>query len=449
MEWSPLEFCLIPLNILRSAGLSCGFKVQFFFGALAITSVFGQPLKVKVKSPYAVLMDANSGKVLYSKRGDAQTYPASTTKIATLLYVVELLDGKFDDECLATSDLLKKVTGKQKIESDYAFPAYYLQPDGTSFNICSNEKLPIEALLYGIILTSGNDASNVVANHLGGTIPHFMDAFNAYLKHIGCRQTHFANPHGLHYPTHKTTACELAKITREALKHPIIRKILNTVEFQRPKTNKQPPIDIINSNRLLKPGKFYYPHAIGGKTGYTDAAGNCLVAIANNGDRELIAVIFKAPEGRQNYRDAITLFDAGFSEKLQSRPLYKQKETNFVREVGHSNQRLKATIKEDVFLSYYPSEEPKIETQLVFNELVAPIKKGERVGEILVKNEWGKLIINVPIFSKVNVKETLFFKLLRFFTILKLIWLLLLVLGVIGGALLIRRSRACQISQED
>jgi D-alanyl-D-alanine carboxypeptidase (penicillin-binding protein 5/6) len=123
-----------------------------------------------------------------------------------------------------------------------------------------------------------------------------MTQLNDYVKRLGCTSTTFYNPHGLHHPKQQTTAYDLAVITQDALKNPVFREMVATVRYTRPKTNKQEPSTLVQTNRLLRTGPFYYPKAIGVKTGYYSLAGNNLVAAAKDGERTLIAVVLKANE---------------------------------------------------------------------------------------------------------------------------------------------------------
>src|SRR6185437_6437502 len=141
------------------------------------------------------------------------------------------------------------------------------------------EEMPLKEYLYGMMVRSGNDAANVIAEYVSGSIPTFMQELNDYLKQIGCLNTTFCNPHGLHHPDHKTTAFDMALLTREAMKNPVFREIVSTVRHKRPKTNKRPAAVLVQTNRIIKSGtQYYYPKAIGVKTGYHSRAQNTLVA---------------------------------------------------------------------------------------------------------------------------------------------------------------------------
>lgn len=336
--------------------VSLGFK--FFFRLaliLGVSAVNAGALKVNVKAPYAILVDANTGKVLYEKRGHISVPPASTTKIGTVLYALELLgDGDLDQMITVPAECLVRMEKPVKIENGYKIPPYWLESDGMSMNLLPGEVISLRSLIEGAMLWSANDAANVIAYHFGGTIPAFIEGLNAYLKLIGCHETHFDNPSGLNFPTHKTSAYDLALMAREARRFPLMYEIAQMLEFERPKTNKRPSKLYTAYNGLIREGQFHYPHATGLKTGYIEDAGFCVVSTAESGDRSLIAVLLKEDDKKQRWRDAITLFNAGFQEELVSRPLYKMEETVLFRKVDRGSKRLRAGLQSDLNLTYYP-----------------------------------------------------------------------------------------------
>ena len=202
-------------------------------------TLFSQIFTPSIKTPNALIMNAKTGRVLYEKNAHDLVFPASTTKIATLTYALKILeDNDLNKVITCPYECLKSVATSYKIAKDYNLPLYWLETDGSTFELRPFEQIPIHSLLYGLMLRSGNDAANVIAHHLSGDVPTFVGEMNEFLQSIGCKSTYFCNPHGLHAPWHQTTAFDMALITKEALKSPLIRKIVSTVEFERPKTNK-------------------------------------------------------------------------------------------------------------------------------------------------------------------------------------------------------------------
>jgi len=378
--------------------------------------LFSQNFTLSIKTPHALVMNAKTGAVLFEKNAYDLVFPASTTKIATALYVLHSLEEpSLDNLVTCPYECLKSVATTYKISKDYNIPLYWLENDGTSYGLRPFEQISIRALLFGLMLSSGNDAANVLAYHVGGDILTFMSGLNEYLRTIGCKTTYFCNPHGLHAPWHQTTAYEMALIAKEALKYPLLREIVSTMEYERPKTNKSGSKLIKQSNRLLKQGEFFYPNAFGMKTGYTSCAKSNLVATASNGLRELIVVLHSSEDKKQRYRDAIALFDAVFNETEVFRLLFNKYENVF------TNGELDAHLHEDLFLNYYPSEEPTITTNITWLDLDLPIEKDQLVGYVEVSNNKGAVIEKAPLFAINEIAKPIFSKSLIYFFVVSAI----------------------------
>ena len=189
------------------------------FFSLISTSLVAERLQVDVKATSAILIDANTGAVLYEKNSQEVGYPASTTKIATLIYALERGKADLNATVQVEGEALAMTNEQAKKKSQYKLPAYYLEVDGTSMNIHKGERLKLLDLFYGAILVSGNDVANAMAQHISGTIPKYMKSVNEYLQEIGCENTHFSNPHGLTHPDHYTTALDMA-ILKACLRKP-------------------------------------------------------------------------------------------------------------------------------------------------------------------------------------------------------------------------------------
>lgn len=278
-------------------------------------SVFATaPLKnLKLHSHAAILIDADTKQVLYSKNADKKLAPASITKVPTLVYALKKSRGKLDKTVVADQDCIGMITQKYRDKMKYNYPAHWNVVSGTHLSIHNKEVLKIKDLMYGMMVASANDAANLVAKHTGGSIPSFMKELNRYLKEIGCKNTHFKNPHGMHYPNHHTTAYDMAIITAEGLKDPIFKQIFNSREYQLPATNKQKARKIKVYNKLIKEGHtYYYPYVIGSKCGYHNQALGTLVAAAKKNGKTLILVLLKCPKQHQKYEDAHLLFNEGF-----------------------------------------------------------------------------------------------------------------------------------------
>lgn len=258
-------------------------------------------------SPCIVMLEEDTGDVLYDKKAYEKMYPASTTKIMTAILAIE--NCELSDVATVSYNAIASV------------PATY-----TRANLQVNEQLTIEDLLYTTLIPSANDAANVLAEHIGGSIESFATMMNTKASELGCRNTNFANPNGVHNENHYTTAYDLALIARYAMGLEEFRKIVSTTSYTLPDTELynsnislyNGPRKFTNSNALIKPDfkNDYYEFATGIKTGYTNAAKDCVIASAKKDNVEFIVVVLGAgylDNGqRQKYVDCKNLFNFAF-----------------------------------------------------------------------------------------------------------------------------------------
>lgn len=365
-------------------------------------SAFSFQADVAAKS--AVLMNAKTGVVLWEKNAHELLEPGSTTKMATALYAMEKKGAALDDLVVASLDALMIVP--PHIRRGGAHPPYRLEFGGTSLGLRAFEVMPLRALIEGLLLVSGNDAANVIAEFTSSSIPQFMEELNAFVKTKGCCHTQFYTPHGLPHPDHKTTAYDLALIARAVLQNKELRAICSLKQSVRPQTNKQPETPLFQFNRLLRPGPFFYPKAIGIKTGFTNAAGYCIVAAAEDSGRELIAVLLGCDANAQRFQGAVELFEKAFREQKVSRTLFSQGFDHFSRVIKGSKRPLQALLTEDVMLDYYPSEEPRIKSRVVWDEVSLPIAVQQRVGVVEILSLEGELLASAPLCASVAIEPT-------------------------------------------
>ncbi|CRX37831.1 D-alanyl-D-alanine carboxypeptidase family protein [Estrella lausannensis] len=368
---------------------------------------YGGKLQVAVNAESAILINADTGAILYEKNADRPQYPASITKIATCLFALHALGNKLEDVVSAENDAIVTITKEAKRRSGYSIPAWWLEVNSSHIGIKKGEEMRLEDLLYGMMVSSGNDAANVIAQYVGGTIPSFLEEMNKYIKDLGCKTTTFYNPHGLHHPKHVTTARDMAIITREALQKEEFKTIVKTVRYTRPKTNKQQPTVLVQTNKLLRKGKFFYPKAIGVKTGYTSDAMNTLVAAAENDGRVLIAVLLKTKERDDLFKDAKKMFEVAFSQPKLEKVLIRSGAQKQKIKVPGGAKPLTALVEKDICLQFYPAEEPRLKCLLHLDEkLKAPIHKGELIGEIRLVNDEERVVKTYPVLAHEDVPET-------------------------------------------
>jgi len=250
----------------------------------------------------AIVMEASTGLILYEKNIDKKHYPASITKILTTLVTLE------------NSSLNEVVT--------YSKDAVYgIEPGSSHIAIDVGEQLTMEQSLYGIMLESANEACLGVAEHVAGSTSEFVKLMNKKAKELGCTNSHFANPNGLHNDDHYTTAHDMALIAQAAIKNETFRKITGTKSYTIPATNKKEARTWIKNHHQMLNGYKYpqyeYDYCIGGKTGYTTRAQSTLVTYAEKDGMTLICVVMEAAGAKvpvNQYTDTKKLLDFGFQK---------------------------------------------------------------------------------------------------------------------------------------
>ncbi len=256
------------------------FIVLFAFMALAPAEAYADD-GYETTATAAIVMNTTRDMVLYEKDADKQVYPASTTKVLMALVVSDSIkEGKYslDDTFAAYDDL------------------YFDIPwDGSTENIQPGEVMTVSDYLHCALLSSANEACNALAVFDSGDIDSFVSKMNAKAAELGCQTSHFSDTHGIHHDDHYTTAREMYLIFRAALEDPTVGGVVTTREYTVPKTNKSEERKLKNTNMLIQPDKpLYYEFALGGKTGYTDEGGSCLVSAAEKDGERLICIIMGA-----------------------------------------------------------------------------------------------------------------------------------------------------------
>lgn len=431
-------------------------KKAFLFLCWGWTGVLSA-LEVNVAAKGAVLMNTETGKVLFEKNAHQPLYPASVTKVITALYALEKKGAFLDEEVQASAEALQILSPAVRRNPEHGHPPYRLEAGGTHMSLRIGEILPLKALLYGLMLESGNDAANVIAQYVSGSIGQFMEELNLFVQGLGCQHTQLRTPHGLPCAQHLTTAYDLALLTRRALQHSFFREVVKTVQYTRPATNKQPSFELFQRNALIRSGQFYYPKAIGVKTGYTQTAGYTLVAAAEDAHRKLIAVLLGYENIQQRYKDAIALFEAAFNEPKKERTLFSSHFDRFTARIEGGRSPIAARIPTDLVLTYYPSEDPSVRSSYHWYALPLPIVEGQEVGRIDIVNESGILLLSTPLIAIERVEPTMTYQLKRWgaFCAAQLheyrAWIMggigMLVIGGVGYFFLFHRQKHLNMQQ--
>lgn len=374
-------------------------------------SLLGEKLQLPVTAEGAILINASTGTVLFEKNAQMPLYPASITKIATALYTLVKKENQLEERVIASRESVASISPEAKRQSNYRCPAYWLETDGSHIAIKRGEELLLKDLLHGLLIASANDAANVIAEHVGGSIPKFMEELNAYLKKLGCKNTHFVNPHGLHHPQQLSSAYDMALIAKEAMKYPLFREIVAKTRHTIPRSNLEPERTLVQTNLLLRKGRYYYPQAVGIKTGTTSAAGKALVASACEGDRYLIAVVMGCQKMGERYEDAIALFDTAFSEKKMRRYLISKGLSPLTKRVLGANTVLKTELAEGLYYDYYPTEEQPVKAYTKWIIPTLPIEKGQCVAVVRVVDAKGAVLQEVPLLAAEKLTPSLLYRL--------------------------------------
>ena len=292
-------------------------------------------------------------------------------------------------------------------------PAHWLEADGSKMGLLPEEQISLFSVMHGMLLRSGNDAANVLAEATSGSVSRFVEELDVYLRSIGCKDTHFLNPHGLHHPDHLTTVHDLALMSKHAMGNPIFSAIVERPSLA-PPTNKQGEKEIHQTNGSLRPGRFFYPKAIGIKTGYTSQAKNTLVAAARDQSRTLIAVVMGCQTSEERFQDTIRMFETAFNE-VKIRKAVLSKTALFSREIKGAKDRLDAKVAHEVILEYFPSEEPEgLKTQVEWQLGRVPIQKGQKVGLVHWVDAQGTVWSTVDLIAEKEVRRTFLGKLCDF-----------------------------------
>ena len=366
------------------------FKIicRFLFLALISLNVFTINAFAEEKPPNlnaesALLMDAKTGQVLYSKEANKKQFPASTTKVLTALVVLD--NAKLTDVV---------TVGKN--------PPF---ADGSSIGLKEGEKFTVETLLTGLLLESGNDCAEALAEYVGGTTSNFVKMMNEKAKALGCNDSNFENPSGLPNDKHVSTAYDLALILKEAIKNPDYINISRKISVELPPSNLDKEKRWANNHNHLinKNSKYYYKYALAGKSGYTDVARHTFVISAQKDNRTLIATFLKAEDKNKNFEDMANLLDYGFNNFTEI-SLYK-KNQNIENIKLNNNMNLPIYIDRDILISAPNSEINKVNTTLQYelpkNIKRKPLKLGETIttADILVD---GHLLTKVNLLSGID-----------------------------------------------
>ena len=356
------------------------FIIIIYFAFCGTALADGEDLGLHCAS--ALLLDGASGQVLYEQDADRKCYPASVTKIMTMVLILEAVN-------YGTISLDDVVTVSQEA-ADMGGSQVYLYP---------GEQRTVDEMLVAIAVGSGNDAAYAMAEFVGGTYDNFISMMNEKAAELGMEDTHFANPHGLHDEDHYTTASDLGKLAFYASKLPGLLDYTSIYEYEfRPEPNL---LTLWNTNRLLK----WYEGTIGMKTGYTQEAGRNLVAVAERDGLRLISVVLGCSERQGHVRESMDLLNYGFNS-FRREVIYEkgQKIADVPVSKGESDSVELVTAEEAGYTCRKNDTAEITETVEVQDHLEAPVRQGDSGGTLTIYKD-GKLLQTVDLVAAADVPK--------------------------------------------
>lgn len=379
----------------------CCILILLFF--LFPYSVQAESSEITTYSPACLLMEASTGKVIYEKNAHTRMYPASTTKIMTAILVLE--NGNLADTVTVSENAVLSI------------------PNGYSTaQLQIGEQLTVEQLLYALMLPSANDAAVALAEYIAGSVDSFAAMMNTKAVEIGCTDTHFVNPNGVHDENHYSTAYDLALMGQYAMQNTTFRSIVSTTQFSLPITNKYPTADRIyhNNNLLLSSSllsnghSYYYPYCTGIKTGYTDSAKSCIVASAKKDNMELIAVVLGG-ETLENglsgrFLDCQTLFDYGFNNYSFHTILEKSSVVQETEIINGTEETRNLELLAENDLTVFAKNDVDLESitpTISITNHSAPISKSSIVGTVSYTVDGETFSTNLLAASNVDVSKVM------------------------------------------
>lgn len=336
-------------------------------------------------SKSAILMDFDTGEILYSKNASEVLPPASMTKIMSMLLIMERIDNK-------TLSLTDEVTISENAAS----------MGGSQVFLQAGETYKVEELLKGIAIASGNDAVVAMAEKVSGSVSDFVALMNEKAKSLGLTNTKFLNPHGLDTEGHVTTAHDMAIIARELIKHTSILKFTSIYEDYL-KKNDGSSIWLVNTNKLVR----FYDGVDGLKTGFTKNAGYCLTSTAKKNNTRFITVVMGAETSDKRSSDTVNMLNYGFNT-YETKILLKSSDSLGKKRVMLSNiEEVDLNLKNDyVKLLKKDEQMPKYSYSIATDSLVAPIKKGDTVGHVSVIDESGNIVDELEVTVNTDIKKS-------------------------------------------
>ncbi|MBJ8052017.1 serine-type D-Ala-D-Ala carboxypeptidase DacF [Bacillus cereus] len=348
--------------------------------------------KLAEQASSAIVIEQDTGKVLFDKNPNEKLPPASMTKIMTMLLIMEQVE-----------------KGKLKLTDKVRASEHAASMGGSQIFLEPGEEMTVNEMLKGIAIASGNDASVAVAEHIAGSEEGFVNMMNKKAKDLGLKNTHFQNPTGLPATNHYSTANDMAIMAKELMKYPLIRKYTGKYEdYLRENTDKK--FWLVNTNKLVR----FYPGVDGVKTGFTTEAKYCLTASAEKNGMRVISVVMGAPTSKERNNQVTKLLDYAFGQYM-TKKLYTRGEKIKTVQVGKGKEeKVDLVASDNVSLLMKKGENmDKVKQEVIAEKKVkAPIKKGDALGTLVIKRD-KDVLLKQTIVAKEDVEAASWWELFK------------------------------------
>lgn len=348
--------------------------------------------KLAEQASSAIVIEQDTGKVLFEKNPNEKLPPASMTKIMTMLLIMEQIE-----------------KGKLKLTDKVRTSEHAASMGGSQIFLEPGEEMTVDEMLKGIAIASGNDASVAVAEHIAGSEEGFVEKMNKKAKDLGLKNTHFQNPTGLPAKNHYSTAYDMAVMAKELMKYPLIRKYTGKYEdYLREDSDKK--FWLVNTNKLVR----FYPGVDGVKTGFTTEAKYCLTASAERNGMRVISVIMGSPTSKERNAEVTKLLDYAFSQYMTKKMYTRGEKIKTVKVGKGKKETVDLVASDNASLLMKKGETMKdIKKEIVAEEKVkAPIKKGDALGTLVIK-KGNEVLLKQTIVAREDVEAASWWELFK------------------------------------
>ena len=371
-----------------------GVLFSFIVGCLPVHAINDTSNGTDVEARSAILMEVETGKIVFDKNSKEKFAPASVTKVMTMLLTMEAVD-----------------SGKIKLDDVVTVTENAQRMGGSTMLLEAGELRTVEDLLKGVAIASGNDAAVALAEYLGGSVENFVKKMNDRARELGMKDTTFQNPTGLPTENHLTTAYDISIMSRELLKHETILKYSGTY-METISTNRKTPIELVNHNKLVR----FFNGCDGLKTGFTNEAKYCISATAQRNGVRMLCIIMGAPTYKIRNRDASMLLNYGFSLFERKEVIQQDSEISKLQLGNNKDNFIILKAAQPLSLVVEKANELKITTKLDVDKSKKNIKQGDIMGTVIFLID-GKEAGRVEVYSDRDMKNSSVFD--KLFSIFK------------------------------